>query len=90
MRKSKGRSRLIETLLKINDLIILDLVIDNFDEHFLNNSFDIDKTLNLDYDRKVIHIYRNIVSGSLKKQIVIKVFLILEIKGVKTLNNMFL
>lgn len=66
MRKSKGRSRLIETLLKINDLIILDLVIDNFDEHFLNNSFDIDKTLNLDYDRKVIHIYRNIVSGNFK------------------------
>ena len=61
MRKAKGRGQLVKKLMEINDLIIMDLVVDNFNEYMLNKVFKIDSTLSLDYSQKIIYITKNII-----------------------------
>lgn len=66
MRKAKGRNQLVKKLQEINEHIIIDLVIDNFNEHLLNNAFKVDTTLSLSYSDKIIYITKNILSGNEK------------------------
>ena len=66
MRKAKGRNQLVKKLQEINEHIIIDLVIDNFNEHLLNNAFKIDTTLSLSYSDRIIYITKNILSGNEK------------------------
>ena len=66
MRKAKGRNQLVKKLQEINEHIIIDLVIDNFNEHLLNNAFNVDATLSLNYSDKIIYITKNIISGNEK------------------------
>lgn len=66
MRKAKGRGQLVKKLMEINDLIIMDLVVDNFNEYMLNKVFKIDSTLSLDYSQKIIYITKNIIAGNEK------------------------
>lgn len=66
MRKAKGRNQLIKKLQEINEHIIIDLVIDNFNEHLLNNAFKVDTTLSLSYSDRIIYITKNILSGNEK------------------------
>lgn len=66
MRKAKGRNQLVKKLQEINEHIIIDLVIDNFNEHLLNNAFKVDTTLSLSYSDRIIYIAKNILSGNEK------------------------
>ena len=66
MRKAKGRNQLIKKLQEINEHIIIDLVIDNFNEHLLNNAFKVDATLSLGYSDRIIYITKNILAGNEK------------------------
>jgi hypothetical protein F3_00292 len=66
MRKAKGRNQLVKKLQEINEHIIIDLVIDNFNEHLLNNAFKVDTTLSLSYSDRIIYITKNILSGNEK------------------------
>ena len=66
MRKAKGRNQLIKKLQEINEHIIIDLVVDNFNEHLLNNAFKVDTTLSLNYSDRIIYITKNILAGNEK------------------------
>lgn len=66
MRKAKGRNQLIKKLQEINEHIIIDLVVDNFNEHLLNNAFKVDTTLSLNYSDRIIYITKNIIAGNEK------------------------
>ncbi len=66
MRKAKGRNQLIKKLQEINEHIIIDLIVDNFNEHLLNNAFKVDATLSLGYSDRIIYITKNILSGNEK------------------------
>nr|DAS40411.1 MAG TPA: protein of unknown function (DUF2325) [Caudoviricetes sp.] len=66
MRKAKGRNQLIKKLQEINEHIIVDLIVDNFNEHLLNNAFKVDTTLSLSYSDRIIYITKNILSGNEK------------------------
>ena len=66
MRKAKGRNQLIKKLQEINKHIIVDLIVDNFNEHLLNNAFKVDTTLSLSYSDRIIYITKNILSGNEK------------------------
>ena len=66
MRKAKGRNQLIKKLQEINEHIIIDLIVDNFNEHLLNNAFKVDATLLLGYSDRIIYITKNILSGNEK------------------------
>lgn len=61
MRKAKGRNQLIKKLQEINEHIIVDLIVDNFNEHLLNNAFKVDTTLSLGYSDRIIYITKNIL-----------------------------
>ena len=67
MRKAKGRNQLIKKLQEINEHIIIDLVVDNFNEHLLNNAFKVDTTLSLNYSDRIIYITKNILAGNRKR-----------------------
>ena len=66
MRKAKGRNQLIKKLQEIDEYIVMDLIIDNFNEHLLNNAFKVDATLSLNYSDRIIYITKNIVVGNEK------------------------
>nr|DAJ64728.1 MAG TPA: protein of unknown function (DUF2325) [Caudoviricetes sp.] len=66
MRKAKGRNQLIKKLQKINEHIIVDLIVDNFNEHLLNSAFKVDTTLSLGYSDRIIYITKNIIAGNEK------------------------
>ena len=66
MRKAKGRNQLIKKLQEINEHILIDLIVDNFNEHMLNSAFKVDATLSLGYSDKIIYITKNILSGNEK------------------------
>ena len=66
MRKAKGRNQLIKKLQEINQYIVMDLIVDNFNEHLLNNAFKVDTTLSLNYSDRIIYITKNIISGNEK------------------------
>lgn len=66
MRKAKGRNQLIKKLQKINKHIIVDLIVDNFNEHLLNSAFKVDTTLSLGYSDRIIYITKNIIDGNEK------------------------
>jgi hypothetical protein len=66
MRKAKGRNQLIKKLQKINEHIIVDLIVDNFNEHLLNSAFKVDTTLSLGYSDRIIYITKNIIVGNEK------------------------
>lgn len=66
MRKAKGRNQLIKKLQEINEHIIIDLIVDNFNEHLLNNAFKVDTTLSLGYSDRIIYITKNIIKGNEK------------------------
>ena len=66
MRKAKGRNQLIKKLQEINEHIIIDLIVDNFNEHMLNSAFKVDTTLSLGYSDKIIYITKNILAGNEK------------------------
>lgn len=66
MRKAKGRNQLIKKLQEINEHIIVDLIVDNFNEHLLNNAFKVDTTLSLSYSDRIIYITKNILAGNEK------------------------
>lgn len=61
MRKAKGRNQLIKKLQEINEHIIIDLIVDNFNEHLLNSAFKVDATLSLGYSDRIIYITKNII-----------------------------
>jgi len=44
----------------------MDLIIDNFNEHLLNNAFKVDATLSLNYSDRIIYITKNILAGNEK------------------------
>lgn len=56
MRKAKGRNQLVKKLKEINEHIIIDLIVDNFNEHLLNSAFKVDGTLSLNYSDRIIYI----------------------------------
>ena len=64
MRKAKGRNQLVKKLLEINEHIIIDLIVDNFNEHLLNSAFKVDATLSLNYSDRIIYITKNIIAGN--------------------------
>ena len=66
MRKAKGRNQLIKKLQEIDEYIVMDLIIDNFNEHLLNNAFKVDATLSLNYSDRIIYITKNILAGNEK------------------------
>lgn len=66
MRKAKGRNQLIKKLQEINQYIVMDLIVDNFNEHLLNSAFKVDTTLSLGYSDKIIYITKNILAGNEK------------------------
>ena len=66
MRKAKGRNQLVKKLQEINEHIIIDLIVDNFNEHLLNSAFKVDTTLSLNYSDRIIYITKNIISGNEK------------------------
>ena len=66
MRKAKGRNQLIKKLQEINEHIIIDLIVDNFNEHLLNSAFKVDTTLSLGYSDRIIYITKNILAGNEK------------------------
>ena len=66
MRKAKGRNQLVKKLQEINEHILIDLLIDNFNEHLLNSAFKVDSTLSLNYSDRVIYITKNILAGNEK------------------------
>ena len=66
MRKAKGRDQLVKKLQEIDEYIVMDLIIDNFNEHLLNNAFKVDATLSLNYSDRIIYITKNIVAGNEK------------------------
>lgn len=67
MRKvKKPRRNLIKKLIEVDENIILDLMIDSFNETELNQYFDIDKTLNYGYGERIVYIIKNILKGNEK------------------------
>lgn len=66
MRKARGRNQLVKKMLEINEYIIIDLIVDNFNEHLLNSAFKVDTTLSLSYSDRIIYITKNILSGNEK------------------------
>nr|DAP89174.1 MAG TPA: hypothetical protein [Caudoviricetes sp.] len=66
MRKAKGRNQLVKKLQEINEHIIIDLIVDNFNEHLLNNAFKVDGTLSLNYSDRIIYVTKNIIAGNEK------------------------
>lgn len=66
MRKAKGRNQLIKKLKEINEHIIIDLIVDNFNEHLLNSAFKVDATLSLGYSDRIIYITKNIIAENEK------------------------
>nr|DAX49828.1 MAG TPA: hypothetical protein [Caudoviricetes sp.] len=66
MRKTKGRNQLIKKLQEINEHIIIDLIVDNFNEYLLNSAFKVDATLSLNYSDRIIYITKNIIAGNEK------------------------
>ena len=66
MRKAKGRNQLVKKLQEINGHILIDLLVDNFNEHLLNSAFKVDSTLSLNYSDRVIYITKNILAGNEK------------------------
>ena len=66
MRKAKGRNQLIKKLQEINEHILIDLIVDNFNEHMLNSAFKVDTTLSLNYSDRIIYITKNILAGNEK------------------------
>ena len=66
MRKARGRNQLVKKLLEINEHIIIDLIVDNFNEHLLNSAFKVDATLSLNYSDRIIYITKNILAGNEK------------------------
>ena len=66
MRKAKGRNQLIKKLQEINEHILIDLLVDNFNEHLLNSAFKVDRTLSLGYSDRIIYITKNILAGNEK------------------------
>ncbi len=66
MRKAKGRNQLIKKLQEINEHIIIDLIVDNFNEHLLNSAFKVDATLSLGYSDRIIYITKNIIAENEK------------------------
>lgn len=66
MRKARGRNQLVKKLQEINEHIIIDLIVDNFNEHLLNSAFKVDGTLSLNYSDRIIYITKNIISGNEK------------------------
>ena len=65
MRKAKGKSSLIKKLLEIERTIILDIVIDNFNEYELNKRFEkLDK--NLKYSDKLVFVAKEIMKENQK------------------------
>lgn len=66
MRKAKGRNQLVKKLQEIDEYIVMDLIIDNFNEHLLNNAFKVDATLSLNYSDRIIYITKNILAGNEK------------------------
>lgn len=66
MRKAKGRNQLVKKLKEINEHIIIDLIVDNFNEHLLNSAFKVDGTLSLNYSDRIIYITKNIIVGNEK------------------------
>nr|DAK37445.1 MAG TPA: protein of unknown function (DUF2325) [Caudoviricetes sp.] len=66
MRRAKGRNQLVKKLQEINEHIIIDLIVDNFNEHLLNNAFKVDRTLSLGYSDRIIYIAKNILAGNEK------------------------
>ena len=66
MRKAKGRNQLVKKLQEINEHILIDLIVDNFNEHLLNSAFKVDTTLSLNYSDRIIYITKNILSGNEK------------------------
>ena len=61
MRKARGRNQLVKKLQEINEHIIIDLIVDNFNEHLLNSAFKVDTTLSLGYSDRIIYITKNII-----------------------------
>ena len=66
MRKAKGRDQLVKKLQEIDEYIVMDLIVDNFNEHLLNSAFKVDATLSLNYSDRIIYITKNIISGNEK------------------------
>lgn len=66
MRKAKGRNQLVKKLQEINEHIIIDLIVDNFNEHLLNSAFKVDATLSLGYSDRIIYITKNIIAENEK------------------------
>lgn len=66
MRKAKGRNQLVKKLQEIDEYIVMDLIIDNFNEYLLNNAFKVDVTLSLNYSDRIIYITKNILAGNEK------------------------
>ena len=66
MRKARGRNQLVKKLQEIDEYIVMDLIVDNFNEHLLNNAFKVDKTLSLSYSDRIIYITKNILVGNEK------------------------
>ena len=66
MRKAKGRNQLIKKLQEINEHIIIDLIVNNFNEHLLNHAFKVDTTLSLNYSDRIIYITKNIIDRNEK------------------------
>ena len=66
MRKARGRNQLVKKLQEINEHIIIDFIVDNFNEHLLNSAFKVDTTLSLGYSDRIIYITKNIIVGNEK------------------------
>ena len=66
MRKAKGRNQLVKKLQEINQYIVMDLIVDNFNEHLLNSAFKVDTTLSLGYSDRIIYITKNVIAGNEK------------------------
>lgn len=66
MRKAKGRNQLVKKLQEIDEYIVMDLIVDNFNEHLLNSAFKVDTTLSLGYSDRIIYITKNILKGNEK------------------------
>lgn len=66
MRRAKGRNQLVKKLQEIDEYIVMDLIIDNFNEHLLNNAFKVDAILSLNYSDRIIYIIKNILAGNEK------------------------
>lgn len=66
MRRAKGRNQLVKKLQEIDEYIVMDLIVDNFNEHLLNSAFKVDATLSLNYSDRIIYITKNILAGNEK------------------------